>query len=68
MLATMYRVAEGTVRRWLADSRHRIVDETRRRLAERLDISPADCQSLVALLQSQVDLSVLKILKEQDKD
>ncbi len=66
-LAAMYRVAESTVRRWLAESRAHIVDETRRRLAIRLDISDADCQSLVAVLQSQLDLSVLKLLKENDE-
>ncbi len=67
-LASMYRVAESTVRRWLADSRKSIVDETRRRLAERLDISATECRSLVVLLKSQLDLSVVRMLKDDGKD
>jgi RNA polymerase sigma-70 factor, ECF subfamily len=58
-----YHVHRATVARWLAAARERILEETRRQLAERLDAGSQDVDSVLALVRSQLDVSIYKILK-----
>ena len=57
-LATMFGVDQSTVVRWLAAARTAVRDEARALLLERLKLSPAEVDSLSALLVSRLDLSL----------
>ncbi len=61
-IARIYKVSQRTVQRWVADMRQRVMKETRRVLSERLQISSAEFDSLMALAQSQVDVSIHRLL------
>jgi RNA polymerase sigma-70 factor (ECF subfamily) len=58
----------ATVARWIADARESILDETRRRLQERLRLTPAELQSLIRLLRSQLYLSVSRLLRDDERE
>jgi RNA polymerase sigma-70 factor (ECF subfamily) len=62
-IGVAYRVHRATVARWLAQARERILEETRRRLAERLDAGTEDIDSVLALVRSQLDVSIYNVLK-----
>lgn len=58
-----YRVSRATAARWLAKARSRVVDETQRRLAERLGRSAPNADSLLAMVQSDLHLSLSRIIR-----
>jgi RNA polymerase sigma-70 factor (ECF subfamily) len=58
-----YQVSRATAARWLASARQKIVEETMRRLRERLGQSAPNAQSLLSLVKSQLDVSLFKVLK-----
>ena len=62
-IGVAYHVHRATVARWLAQARERILEETRRQLAERLDAGSQDVDSVLALVRSQLDVSIYKLLK-----
>lgn len=66
-IAKLYRVSERTAQRWIADARDRVLQETQRRLGERLRLSASEVGSLIGLVQSQIDVSICKFLREDDK-
>jgi RNA polymerase sigma-70 factor (ECF subfamily) len=61
-LGALYRVHRATVARWLAAARERLADESRRRLIAHLGIEPSDYDSIVHLIQSQLDVSMARLL------
>ena len=61
-IATMYAVSQPTASRWLEEARRDIVDEVRRLLGERLGLRPGDLDSLAAVLLSDVDVSLCRLL------
>ncbi|APR76577.1 putative DNA-binding regulatory protein [Minicystis rosea] len=63
-IATMYRVHRTTVTRWLADSRRRLFDETRRILISELGATDAELDSLAGLVRSQLHVSLVRLLCE----
>jgi RNA polymerase sigma-70 factor (ECF subfamily) len=65
-LGTLFRVNQSTISRWLKSVRQTIFDETRRRLQARLGLSARDFQSFLAILDSQIDLSISQIFGEED--
>jgi RNA polymerase sigma-70 factor (ECF subfamily) len=66
-IAAVYRVHRVTVARWLAQARSQLTDETKRRLMKRLGAEASDIDSLLRLIQSQLDLSVRQILGSKDE-
>jgi len=62
-IGVAYHVHRATVARWLAAARERILEETRRQLADRLDAGSDDVDSVLALVRSQLDVSIYKLLK-----
>jgi len=62
-IGTAYRVHRATVARWLAPSREKIMEETKKRLEERLKMQSAEVDSLIGLVRSQLDVSIYKFLK-----
>jgi RNA polymerase sigma-70 factor (ECF subfamily) len=63
-IAALLSVHRATVARRIAEAREAILDETRRRFETRLGLSPAELQSLIRLLRSQLHLSVSRLLHE----
>lgn len=60
-LAAIYRVHRASVARWLAEAREEILRETHRLLGERFALSPSEVDSLAALVQSQLAISVSRL-------
>jgi RNA polymerase sigma-70 factor (ECF subfamily) len=61
-IGTMYQTHKSTVSRWLARARADVLAEVRRRLAERLQLSDEELQSLLRIVRSQLDASISKLL------
>jgi RNA polymerase sigma-70 factor (ECF subfamily) len=61
-VAELYRVSRRTVNRWLVTARERLLDETRRRMTERLALRPAEADEVMNLVASQIDLSLHRVL------
>jgi RNA polymerase sigma-70 factor, ECF subfamily len=62
-IGVAYRVHRATVARWLSHSREKIMEETKKRLEERLQMKSAEVESLIGLVRSQLDVSIYKFLK-----
>jgi RNA polymerase sigma-70 factor, ECF subfamily len=65
-LAARFRVNQSTVSRWLKTARQRVHEETQRCLQARLGLSARDFKSFLAVLDSQVELGVSQLLREDD--
>jgi RNA polymerase sigma-70 factor (ECF subfamily) len=62
-IGKLYGVHGLTIRRWIADCRKTILDETMVLLKKRLKLRSAELNSLLALVQSQLDESISRFLK-----
>jgi RNA polymerase sigma-70 factor len=61
-LASLFRVNQATISRWLKSARQRVYEETRRRLQARLGLSTLGFESFLAFVDSQLDLSISQLL------
>jgi RNA polymerase sigma-70 factor (ECF subfamily) len=61
-LAPLYRVGRSTAARWLAAARDDLLSATMALLRERLGLSSAEMMSLATVLQSALEVSVLRLL------
>lgn len=61
-LAAMYNVNRATAARWLALAKDAVVTMTRDELRTRLRLSDRDYDSVVALIQSDFELSIARLL------
>jgi RNA polymerase sigma-70 factor (ECF subfamily) len=57
-----YGVHRSTAARWIAQAREGIVDETKRRLRERIATSPSEISAILELVQSRLDVSLRTLL------
>jgi RNA polymerase sigma-70 factor (ECF subfamily) len=64
-IAPMFQVNISTVSRWLAAARESLLTYTREGLSRRLHIPPGEFESLARLLQSQIDVSLARLLAER---
>lgn len=64
-IGAIYGVTRVTVSRWLSRAKAELLDETRRALAERLSLPPAEVESLLGLVASRLDVSLLSLLREE---
>lgn len=62
-LGALHRVHRATAARWIVRAREAVFEVTRRSLAERLALSSIDLERLFALIQSQVDISLARLLQ-----
>jgi RNA polymerase sigma-70 factor (ECF subfamily) len=62
-LAAMYNVNRATAARWLAGARDAVVRGTRDELRERLRLDDRGYDSVVALIQSDFELSIARLLR-----
>jgi RNA polymerase sigma-70 factor (ECF subfamily) len=61
-LASVYRIGRSTAARWLAGARGALRKETKRALCARLRITGSDYQSLCALIRSELNMSIGRLL------
>jgi RNA polymerase sigma-70 factor (ECF subfamily) len=61
-IAGVYRVNRSTVVRWMQALRDKLLDETRTALSERLHLTGAEFASLMHLIQSQLQVSIKRLL------
>lgn len=62
-IGALLKVHRTTVTRWIDAAREQLLGETRRRLCERLQLRPAEAESLAGALRSQLDLSLTGLLR-----
>jgi RNA polymerase sigma-70 factor, ECF subfamily len=67
-LATLYKVTDRTVRRWIAEARERILAEVRRGLGETLRVPESQLNTLMGLARSRLEVSVGAYLPEGAPD
>jgi RNA polymerase sigma-70 factor (ECF subfamily) len=65
-LAATYGVHRATAARWVTAARERLATETRRLMMARLGVGRADLQSIMRLIQSQLDISIRRCLGPGD--
>jgi RNA polymerase sigma-70 factor, ECF subfamily len=63
-LGAMYSVNRATAARWVAAARRTLVKNALDGLSKRLRLSETECNSLVALVRSQLDISLVRRLSE----
>jgi RNA polymerase sigma-70 factor, ECF subfamily len=61
-IGSIYKVHRATAARWIAKIRDDIVERTRTLIAEALGVDTAEAASIVRLVQSQLDVSVVRHL------
>jgi len=61
-LAGLYRVHRVTVSRWLVQARAELLATTRASMMQRLALTPSECDSLIRLVRSQLDLTLQRVL------
>jgi RNA polymerase sigma-70 factor (ECF subfamily) len=61
-IGVTYRVHRSTVARWLAASREKILEETKRILSKSLRIDKQEVESMIGLVRSQLDASIHRFL------
>lgn len=65
-IAAVYDVHRATAARWVARARQRLADATRDRLIARLGVSDSQLDSIARLVDSQIDLSVERLLRDDE--
>jgi RNA polymerase sigma-70 factor (ECF subfamily) len=61
-LGAIYQVHRATAARWIAAARERLVETTRQRMIEILRIEPADYDSILTMIASQLVVSIERVL------
>jgi RNA polymerase sigma-70 factor (ECF subfamily) len=61
-LARLYGVHETTAARWVSRAAADVAEDARRRLAERLALSPESLDSIARMVMSHLDLSIARVL------
>ena len=61
-LARLYGVHETTASRWVSRAAAEVAEDARRRLMERLKLSPASVDSITRMVLSHLDLSIARVL------
>jgi RNA polymerase sigma-70 factor (ECF subfamily) len=61
-IGRIYRVHRVTAGRWIEDARDRLLKATRARLLERLNVQPAELDSILRLVSSRLEISLGPLL------
>jgi len=64
VLGSIYGVSRSTAARWVTDARRALGIKTREILQQTLECSTSECDSLVALVKSRIELSILRRLRD----
>jgi RNA polymerase sigma-70 factor (ECF subfamily) len=63
-LAALYDVGRSSVGRWVLAAREKLLDGARDRLRARLTLTPSELESLVVVLRSDIQVSLVRLLDE----
>ncbi len=63
-VAAMQQMSRSAAGRMLVDARQTLLEETKRLLRERMKLTPSELESLVAAVQSDLDVSLVRLLDE----
>ena len=61
-LAPLYQVHRATAARWVQAARDRLLDETRRQFMQRARVGPRECESVLRLVRSRIDVTLGRLL------
>jgi RNA polymerase sigma-70 factor, ECF subfamily len=61
-LAAIYKVGRSTAARWLANARHALLEQARRELHTKLQLTSTELESLAGDMRSQLEVSILRLL------
>jgi len=64
-IGAAYRVHGRTIQKWLQAARAQILETTRELLRERLQLHRKELESVIALAQSQLDVSISRLLARE---
>jgi RNA polymerase sigma-70 factor (ECF subfamily) len=67
-LGGIYRVGRSTAARWVAAARDALLDGAKSHLRARLNLTPTELESLVVLLRSNVQVSLVRLLEDEEDD
>jgi RNA polymerase sigma-70 factor (ECF subfamily) len=62
-IGALFRVNKSTISRWISNARQTVLDRTREALRSRLGATSSEIDSLLGGIQSQLDLSLSRILR-----
>jgi RNA polymerase sigma-70 factor (ECF subfamily) len=62
-VGAMYGVHRTTVMRWIESAHEQLLTRTRAILAERLHVSPSECDRIVSLVKTGIDASLSSLLR-----
>jgi RNA polymerase sigma-70 factor (ECF subfamily) len=65
-IGALYGVHRATAARWVARAREKLFDETRKRLAMELGLPAEQLSSILDIVRSHVDVSLLRVLGQSD--
>ena len=65
-LGTLYQIHRATAARWVASAREKLLGRTRRTFMMRARISSDECESIMRLVRSQLDVSLHRRLAKAD--
>ncbi len=65
-IGRMYKIHHATAARWIAQARQDLIEGTRRALQERLEVSQRELESIMGLIASRLDVSVMRVLGRDD--
>jgi RNA polymerase sigma-70 factor, ECF subfamily len=61
-IGTIYRVHETTALRWISLTRQNVVERVRATVKQKLQLSASECDELMGLLSSRLDVTVRRLL------
>ena len=64
-IGAVYGVHRTTALRWIESAHEAVLARTRTGLMARLDVSPSECDSLIALLKSQLDVTLGALVRTE---
>ncbi|MEM7156607.1 MAG: sigma-70 family RNA polymerase sigma factor [Myxococcota bacterium] len=67
-LSKLYNVDRSTSKRWLVSARAQLLADTRTSLAEDLDVSIEELESILRLIESNLEVSMQRLLGEDSDD
>jgi len=66
-IAKIYQVHRATAARWLSSARQSLMDGTRGRFQSRLSIDDGECESIMRMIRSQLDITIRRTLTAEDE-
>ncbi|WP_394833119.1 transcriptional regulator [Pendulispora rubella] len=67
-LGALFGVHRATAARWLASARERLIDELRKDLSARLNVPRAEVDSLLRIMQSNLEITLQRYLGNSDAE